>query len=245
MKAYKAKNIIVSLDFDGVLAHGIDVKKKYAKQWFGVDLELSQTKKKGFNKLMKEHHKAINYRDLMDPLNEKHIMEYKLKPNCKTILKQLYHKNFRYVIITSRNNHDYPYAKKFSNHHFKKFIKYIHNTRNEPKTEFVRKIKPRVHLDDDIRKLEELKEEPIHLAYFRQPENKHQNLDSEQKKFIQEINNWNEFKEYLLQIKELHEAICWKFKIKNTRKNTISIIKHAKRIDKHSKNNIISEYYQQ
>ncbi len=46
-----AKNINIGLDFDGVLAHGINAKIRYAKKWFGVNLKYSQTKKSGFNNL--------------------------------------------------------------------------------------------------------------------------------------------------------------------------------------------------
>jgi len=66
---------IVSLDFDGVLAQGLKVKIKYAKEWFGVNLALHQTKKENFEALMAQLGKKVNYRDLMDPLNEKRIME--------------------------------------------------------------------------------------------------------------------------------------------------------------------------
>ncbi|MBD3303615.1 hypothetical protein GF343_00565 [Candidatus Woesearchaeota archaeon] len=44
---YIAKTVITSIDFDGVLAQGVNAKIKYAKKWFGVDLALEQTKNKG------------------------------------------------------------------------------------------------------------------------------------------------------------------------------------------------------
>ena len=61
---------IVSLDFDGVLAHGVEVKIRYAKKWFGLDLALHETKKDGFEAKVKQLGMDISYRDLMDPLNE-------------------------------------------------------------------------------------------------------------------------------------------------------------------------------
>ncbi len=104
---------IVSLDFDGVLAQGLKAKINYAKQWFGVDLGIDQTKESGFNELMKRLGKNITYRSLMDPLNEQHIMEYEVPDDCIETLMRLYSQKCRFVVITSRNNHDYPFAVQF------------------------------------------------------------------------------------------------------------------------------------
>lgn len=217
--SFIAKNIIVSLDFDGVLAHGLDIKKKYAKEWFGMHLHLEQTKKDGFEKLVKEtRRKNINYRSLMDPLNEKHIMEYKIPHDCIKVLTQLHKEGFRFVIITSRNDHDYPYAKKFVSHHFGHIIKNIYNTRNKSKDEFVKKLKPRIHMDDGYKKLLEIQDNPIHCLFYRQPENFHVS----QNKF-KEIQSWKEFYNECHRIKSLHEVICKKYNIENNYHNISKI----------------------
>ncbi len=90
---------IVSLDFDGVLAHGLNAKLKYAKEWFGVDLALDQTKDAGFNALMKRLGRDLNYRSLMDPLNEQHIMEFEIPRDCIKILSSLYAENCRLSLL--------------------------------------------------------------------------------------------------------------------------------------------------
>ena len=236
-----AKNTIVSLDFDSVLSHGINTKKKKKKKWFGMNLSLSQTKKKGFESLAKQMNKKINYRSLMDPLNEKHIMEYEVPPHCISTLKKLHKEGFRFVIITSRNNHDYPYAVTFVKHNFGNIIKFIHNTRNQPKNEFVRKVRPRIHIDDDLKKLQELIPEPISLAYYRQPENEHENVPKGHTR-IKEIHNWEEFYHFCHDIKLLHEAVCWKYDVVNNYRRNTHIFRLLNSISEQNKQKLIKEY---
>ncbi len=178
-----AENFIASLDFDGVLAHGLNVKRKYAKEWFGVDLELDQTKEKGFDALMKKLGKPCNYRALMDPVNEQHIMEYEIPPDCIPVLTKLYGEGCRFVVITSRNDHDYPYAAQFIKTKFNGLIKYVHNTRSDQKGEFIGRLKPRIHVDDDLSKLVLLEGYPLKRVYYRQPENKGQ--ETNDKRIVQ------------------------------------------------------------
>ncbi|MEM3154129.1 MAG: hypothetical protein QW165_01000 [Candidatus Woesearchaeota archaeon] len=216
---------IVSFDFDGVLAQGYKVKMKYAKEWFGVDLSLDQTKKKGLEGLMKNLGKNIKYRDLMDPLNEHHIMEYEVPAGCIDALSQLYSQNYRFVVISSRNDHNYPYALKFIKEKFGGLIKYGHYTRNEPKGRFVKRLKPRVHVDDDISKLIELFECPVELVYFRQPENSGQEIPALHKNRIWQAESFADVKVIVERIKYLHSAICRKENIQNKWTNVERIFK--------------------
>ena len=237
-----AKNIIVSLDFDGVLAHGLKIKKFYSKKWFGMNLSLSQTKKEGFEALAHQlGKKDINYRSLMDPLNEKHIMEYEVPAGCISVLKKLHGEDFRFVIITSRNDHDYPYAKLFVKHKFGQLIKYVHNTRNEPKNGFVRRLRPRIHIDDGLKKLVELTHEPISLCYYRQPENTHVNLPLGTTR-IKEIHNWEQFYNFCHKLKNLHEAICWKFEIHNDFTHNTQIARVLNQMSDYEKQHLLEEY---
>lgn len=236
-----AKNIIISLDFDGVLAHGLRAKIKYAKEWFGMSLSLHQTKKQGFEELAKHLHKDINYRSLMDRLNEEHIMEYEIPHGCMDVLKKLYHEGFRFVIITSRNDHDYPYAVKFVKHKFGGLIKYIHNTRNKPKDEFVRKLMPRVHMDDDLKKLVELSKEPLSLFYYRQPENNHTNLPLGTHR-IKEVRSWDEFYTYCHELRITHEAICWKYDLKNDFRHNTQIVRLISSLSAQQLHRIVTRY---
>ncbi len=237
---YIAKYIIISLDFDGVLAHGLNAKLKYAKKWFNLDLSLSQTKKEGFEKLVKKLGKQLNYRSLMDPLNEEHIMEYELPLGCLQILEKLYSEGFRFVIITARNNHDSPYAVEFVKHKLGHLIKNIHNTRNESKNKFVKLLKPRVHIDDTLENLIELQNENVHLGYYRQPENEHINFKSNER--IQEINSWNEFYVFCQKIKLLHEAICWKYDLENNYHHNELLFNFLRKLHQNTKNQLLKEY---
>jgi hypothetical protein len=214
---------IVSLDFDGVLAHGLNLKLKYAKEWFGVDLNLNQTKEKGFNELMIKLGKPFNYRSLMDKLNEDHIMEFESPFDCKKALDNLFNKNFRFVIITSRNNHDYPYAVAYVEKNFGKLIEYIHNTKNEPKDKFAKRIKPRIHVDDDLSKLIQLLDCPVELIYFRQPENNGIEIPKNLKNRIWEVSSFSEIEAIAQYIKKIHSNICEKYNIENNWRNIAKI----------------------
>ena len=123
-----ANYFVVSIDFDGVLAHGISAKIKYAKKWFGVDLRFSETKKEGFESLMKKIGKTVTYRDLMDRLNEEHIMEYLAPDNCVNVLSSLFREGYRFAVVTSRNEHDFPYAVKFITENLSQYNVYFFKT---------------------------------------------------------------------------------------------------------------------
>ncbi|RLE48067.1 hypothetical protein DRJ25_00800 [Candidatus Woesearchaeota archaeon] len=166
------KYFVISFDFDGVLALGYDVKVKYAKEWFGVDISPESSKKAGFEALMRSLGKQVSYRDLMDPINEEHIFEYKVPDGAIEVLGRLFEKNCRFVVVTSRNQHDFPYAQEFIREKFTGLIKYIHNTNDQPKADIIERLRPMAHVDDDVHKLEELRNLPVKRVYFRQVENK-------------------------------------------------------------------------
>lgn len=214
---------IVSVDFDGVIAHGLNAKIKYSKKWFGVDLNFNQTKEKGFNELMVSLGKPFNYRSLMDKLNEEHIMEFESPPDCKESIQNLFNKNFRFVIITSRNNHDYPYAVAYVENRFGKLIEYIHNTKNEPKDKFVKRIHPKIHVDDDLTKLVQLLDCPVELIYFRQPENSSVDIPNNLRHRIWEVSSFTEIESIAIYLKKIHSNICEKYNIENSWKNTSKI----------------------
>ena len=245
---YTAKNINLGLDFDGVLAHGINTKIRYAREWFGVELKDYQTKKAGFNELMKKLGKSLDYRDLMDKLNEEHILEYEIPAGCINVLKKLYSEGFRFAIITSRNEHDYPYAKIFVKHNFSGIIRYIHNTKDEPKDVFVQKLRIRAYVDDDLKKLTELENTPAQLLYYRQRENKGINLPLSRGLGIlhlpryHEIKTWQEFYEAMHRIKEMHESVCWKYGIKNDSFRLKDIDYLCRNLGKRKLKSIIDDY---
>lgn len=161
----------VSFDFDGVLAQGHELKVKYAYEWFGVRLDLHQTKKTGFERLMRELGKEFTYRDLMDPLNEHHIMEYSVPDGCVPVLSRM-RDYCRFFIVTSRNNHDLHHAKLFAERHFYGLIEGFFNTDNSPKDRILESLGAHVHVDDDLSKLASLPGS-VNPVFFRQPENFH------------------------------------------------------------------------
>lgn len=209
-----AKHPVVSLDFDGVLAHAYPLKVKYAKEWFGVKLELSQTKEKAFDELMKRKGLPYRYRtDLAARLNKEHLMEYAVPKGCKKALHALEKEGFRFVVVTSRNDWELKRSKLFLKKRFGGLITHVHNTSDEPKDRFVRRLHTRIHLDDDLFKLKALAGCATELCWYRQPENHHLNTRSQR---ITQIHNWEEFAHHCRALRELHEAVCWRFGIKNT-----------------------------
>jgi len=162
----------IGLDFDGFLACGYKVKIKYAEEWFGLELQPRQTKKREFERLARQRGLKITYRDLMDPLNEQHIREYEV-PDCAVpVLSRLHDAGFRFPVVTSRNDHDFPYALQFLDAHYKGLIDTVINTRNQPKRQTLISLGAVAHVDDDVDKLLELPGLFLRILY-RQPENDH------------------------------------------------------------------------
>jgi hypothetical protein len=214
-----ADTIILSLDFDGVLGQGLPVKIKYAKAWFGLDLALDQTKRKGFEDLVRSLGRSdLTYRMLMDRINAEHSMEYQIPPGCRETLTSLHAEGFRFVVITSREDNEFPPAMAFLKKNYSGLIHNVHNTRNEPKGRFVDRLKPRLHMDDDLSKLVSIHDYPVELAYYRQPENAHQNLQGSHQRIV-EMRTWSEFHSYCIFMRSMHEAICWKYGMKNRYSN--------------------------
>ena len=257
-KDYIANYFIIGIDFDGVLAQGINVKIKYAKKWFGLDLNINQTKKDGFNKLVDSLGRTdLTYSDLTKEIMKKYTLEYEVPKNCKEVLSKLFIENFRFIVITSRSNDEYPYAQAFVNENYGSLIKIIHNESSHPNIEnrweiekrkksyFVHYTKPRIYVDDDIEKLKALKNYPVELFYCRQPENLDKNLGFFDKKRIYEFNNWQEFYDMTIQLKEMHEAICWKFSKINKFSNLTEIFRIFHKLTSDQKQKLLTEYYNQ
>jgi len=235
---YKASNLLISLDFDGVLAQGRKLKLKYAKEWYGINLQPHQTKKDGFNKLkLKE-----DYDQFITKIILEHNDEYEIPKDCVKILTKLKKEGFKFVITTPRINLYFAPAKKFIKTHFDKLIKKIYNTKDQPKDFIIKKIKPRIHIDDDLHKLEAIKNNPIDLIYYRQPENHH--IDPKINN-LHQINNWNSFYKHCHHLKFLHEAICNEYKIKNNHKNLHLIYDKLNNLTKKEQETIKKEYLKQ
>jgi hypothetical protein len=228
------ETFVVSLDFDGVLALGWQVKVRYAKDWFGLDLALDRTKRKGFEELVKHLGRTdVSYTLLMDRINRDHIMEYAVPDGCKAALASLYRQGFRFVVVTSREDHEFPPAQAYVKQHFGDIIQYMHNTKNEPKGSFMKRLHPRIHIDDDAKKLLDLYDFPVELVYYRQHENDHQDVSETR---IVEMKSWKDFKEYCLILRRMHDAICAEYGLRNTYRDVEKIFAyiHTLRDDKMS-----------
>ncbi|HLC73105.1 MAG TPA: hypothetical protein VJH20_00540 [Candidatus Nanoarchaeia archaeon] len=255
---YIADYVIIGIDFDGVLAQGYKTKIKYAKKLFNLDLNINQTKRTGFNNLIKSMGRTdITYDDLIKEIMGKYTLEYEVPKYCKEVLTKLFLENFRFAVITSRTNEEYPYAKAFIKDNYGKLISNIHNESSHPnllnrwrikfrkKYYFVKKLKPRIYIDDDIKKLKALENYPVELFYCRQPENLDKNLGTIDKIRINEFSDWKNFYDIAIQLKELHEAICWKYNIINKFANAIELYNQVHGMTNRQKQNLIRDYRQQ
>ena len=228
MALFIARSIHVSLDFDGTIAHGLQAKQTYAHQWFGVSLQLDQTKKDGFNALMKKLKLPYNYRHFMDKLNEEHIMEYEIPPYLIDVLSRLYQQGFRFTVVSSRNTHDYPFARIFLKDRFGSLIPQMYATQDKSKMFFLEKIKPIIHVDDDLYKLRDIAGSPVHKFYYRQPENNGLDMTREDMEDITEFFDWREFEKMVNTIRQMNEAICWAKNWSHTRKTAHIIYSYWK-----------------
>jgi len=237
-----AKEFIISLDFDGVVAESIDVKKKCAKKWFGVNLSSRNTKEKAFNEFMKKLGKDIIYREFMDRINKGFVREYKIPNKCLPILTKLRNEGFKFVVISSRKSHEYYAVLEFVKKHLNKVVDGIFITETRPKGKIIRKLKARIHIDDDFKKLKQIVAYPVELVYYRQPENYHIDLPFSYRKRIYEAKNWEKIYQIIYYIKELYEAICWKNDWKNADDMINRIYSYKKKLNKRRLKKLLQEY---
>ncbi len=251
-KPYIADYFIIGIDFDGVLAQNYKAKIKYAKELFNLNLKLGQTKKEGFEKLISSLGKDLSYAEFTKAV-VKRTLEYELPLNCKEVLFKLFKENFRFTVITSRTDEEYPYAEAFIKQNYGNLISNMHNvsfsdSKNKKKIGlrekfyFVKKLRPRIYIDDDLYKLKALENLPVELFYCRQPENLDKNLNIFDKRRINEFNDWVELYTKVIQIKRLHEAVCWKYKLKNTFSNLIEIFNQVHGLTNRQKENLLIDY---
>lgn len=203
--SYVAENIIVALDFDGVIAFGEPAKIKYVKILHSLDVNENQITKDTYPLGPKK------YRELMDQVGSKYIMDFALAPKCKEVLDTLYIQGFRFVIVTSRFDFEFEACKDFCKFH-KLPIKYFHNTNESSKDYLCNKLHVRAMIDDTLSKLTELKTSPFLRFYYNAPWNAH--IRTVDKDFIN-VKSWKEFYDWLIYVKQMHEAISYNTDIKN------------------------------
>jgi predicted kinase len=234
--------LVVSLDFDGVIGLGSDVKKRYAEKWYGAELLDHQIKERAFDELLSA--KGIKYRDFMDRINEDHILEYKVAEGALEALELLHLQGFRFPIITSRNEHDVQYARHFVQERLKGIIlpSYVLNTAGKPKEELIMKIHPRAHIDDDLSKLRDISTAPIELFYFRQPENFHQQVQPDDPSRIIETHSFDDLYHQMMTLRKCHEAVCFINEVENRKENIPQIYKALQEVKNDGIEELLKHY---
>lgn len=197
---YTAQTIIIALDFDGCIGIGEAAKIKYAKVYQNATISPSQSTVETYP-LGKEM-----YKQLMEKVTVDHIMEYQLDPHCKEVLAALYAQGFRFALVSSRTDNEMNAAKFFIKMH-KLPIEYFHSANNQSKAAICTRLKARAFLDDSLFKLLDLTDTPMHLFFLRREWNRHEQPSA--KGLVTTVSNWQEFELKLLEMKELHEAVCF------------------------------------
>jgi len=195
-----AQNIIVTLDFDGCIAIGDKTKVRCAKLYHNIDIHPNQITK-GTYPLG-----PAKYKELMAKVTIEHINEYELDPQCKEVLNYLFVQGFRFAVVTSRSGPELEAAKAFSKYH-KLPIKYFHATNNNPKDIICKKLCSRAMIDDTFSKLVELLDTPLTLFFLKRIWNENELFNASNN--IVSISSWNEFAQRLIELRELHEAVCY------------------------------------
>ena len=197
-----ARNIVVTLDFDGCVNNFIEVKIKYAKLWHGIDVRPEQVNKEFYPLGPKK------YRELSDKLGEQHSFEFPLDPYVKEVLHDLTRHGFCFAIVTSRDKIEIGPCIKYCKMHGLP-IKYFHYTSQTPKDLICGRLHSRAMMDDGLSKLMQFENTPVELFYMQRSWNAHQYVPLTHKGKIHEITDWRQFREYLIYMKRMHEAICY------------------------------------
>ncbi len=221
-----AKNIVVTLDFDGCIASAEKAKIFYTKKMFGKDVTPSQLTRETYP-LGQE-----NYKKLMYYVTTDGIMEFELLPNAKEVLHSLHKTGFRFAVVTGRHESpEHPELTaciKYCKRHALP-VKYFHNTSENPKTVICSKLHSRAMIDDTLKKLLFLQNSNMALFYLQQPWNLHEKVDSVNNFGIFPINSWLEFRNGLLNMKMLHEKICLELGIENNWRNLEKIVQYQRK----------------
>ncbi len=92
---------------------------------------------------------------------------------------------------------------------FKLPISYFHAVDNKPKDVICTRLRARAMIDDSLFKLVELLNTPLTLFFLRREWNTHEKVTGELKDQVHVIKDWREFQLGLLELRDLHEAVCY------------------------------------
>lgn len=212
---------IVTVDFDDTLAYRQHLKVEFARKLFGIDISLEQGKEDTFPL------GAQKYKE-MKPLIEKAVDRYELMPDCHDVLWNLQARSFRFAVVTSRTGkEDLKLTEDFIKRH-QLPINYFHATNSLPKDYICNRLRSRAMIDDIYKNLEKLSNTSVKLFFLKHSWNARE-IPAFPQQDITIVNNWIEFGNELLKLKELHEAICYFNGWENNFKNVPRIAEFAKR----------------
>ncbi|MDP3728002.1 MAG: hypothetical protein Q8R18_00970 [bacterium] len=120
----------------------------------------------------------------------------------------MYKEGFRFAVVTSRSGPELDAAIRFVEG-FTLPISYFHAVDNKPKDVICTKLKARAMIDDSLFKLVELINTPLTLFFLRRDWNVHEKVTGELKEQVRVIKDWREFQLRLLELRDLHEAVCY------------------------------------
>ena len=176
----------------------------------------------------------------MKRLIEKAVDRYELMPDCYDALWNLQSRSFRFAVVTSRTDKDdLKLAAEFIKRH-QLPINYFHATNGLPKDYICNRLHSRAMIDDIYKNLEQLRNTSVKLFFLKHPWNARE-IPAFPQQDITIVNNWPEFGNELLKLKELHEAICYFNGWENNSKNVPRIAEFAKQ-HRHESQKLINEY---
>lgn len=231
-----AQNIIVGLDFDGTISYSFHLRVAYARREWGFNLPINKV----IRDTWPMEYGMDKYWQMADAVDNGKINEHQLMPGCREVLTSLHSQGFRFAVVTKRGpirkanvktgvvfGKEKPESKFvrltesysdvapmwFIKHHGLP-IDYYHATDHDhdlkKKWEVCKKLYARAFLDDDLKILYGLVENPTFAKPFfiRQPWNTDQPTPPSSSGIIT-VTNWNQFGKWLIDIKQMHEAICY------------------------------------
>lgn len=177
------KQYSIGLDFDGVIADNIKIKRAYAKEIYNVNLEPNECRRaiaitRGLTNEDYNHILNVIYETEM-ALGVEEI------PFALETIRKLSKQGHMFKVITSRLNQGTKFAEEWLNKR-EVYIPVV-GTNQKPKTEYCKNLD--IFIDDDYPKLEELVGVVPHLFLLDKPYNN----DIRIMNSIKRLRDWNIF----------------------------------------------------
>lgn len=232
--SHVAQNIIVGLDFDGTVSYSFHLRVAYARREWGFDLPISKV----MSETWPREYGMDKYWQMAVTVDNEEIAHHQVAPGCKEVLTYLHSQGFRFAIVTKRGPTRWANVKTgavFGRETPKsKFVKITESSQDIAPVWFIKhhglpidyyqatdhdhdlkkkwqvcmKLHARAFLDDDLKISYGLVENHTFAKPFfiKQPWN--QPIPPEESG-ITTVANWADFGRHLLNLKDMHEAICY------------------------------------